>query len=70
MSCLEETKFSTKPKRNGTNGTRKYIDKSLNQSGQNDSLIVATYFQVKMLASIKRMFTIKRMFILNTDINF
>ncbi|NP_001360686.1 Ligand-Gated ion Channel [Caenorhabditis elegans] len=45
-SSSEETKFSTKPKRNGTNGTRKYIDKSLNQSGQNDSLIVATYFQI------------------------
>ncbi|KAF1747124.1 hypothetical protein GCK72_023583 [Caenorhabditis remanei] len=45
-SSSEETKFSTKPKRNGTNGTRKYIDKSLNQSNQNESLMAATYFQI------------------------
>ncbi|UMM40573.1 hypothetical protein L5515_017145 [Caenorhabditis briggsae] len=45
-SSSEETKFSTKPKKNGANGTRKYIDKSLNQNSANESLMVATYFQV------------------------
>ncbi|PIC17170.1 hypothetical protein B9Z55_023504 [Caenorhabditis nigoni] len=45
-SSSEETKFSTKPKKNGANGTRKYIDKSLNQNSANESLMVATYFQI------------------------